>query len=162
MARYEADREDILSEAVALVERIELQVTGEADHVVIGFRRNDAGSFYFGASPVYQFNGLKELRRSYRDGFLYKAIQGHLVRMYRRRTETETALMSSDVSAADEMQFLEEMRARIKGLGQKLEDGQFQIVGQVPPGADIVARVIRWIKTLATPAFVARTPRVRV
>ena len=49
MAKEERDREDIFREATALVERVELSgIVGQAEPVVIGFRRNGCGSIYFG------------------------------------------------------------------------------------------------------------------
>ena len=70
MARDESDREDLLREATALVERIELAPADAADdeHIVAGFRRDGALSIYFGADPVYHFNSAGELRRAYCDG----------------------------------------------------------------------------------------------
>ena len=47
MARQEQEREDLLREAVALVERIEVQTAREQGTVVIGFRRDGAASVYF-------------------------------------------------------------------------------------------------------------------
>ena len=57
MARREQDREDILAEATALVERVELQIAGETDPIVVGFRRNPA-------------TALKSLRRRRADAVL--------------------------------------------------------------------------------------------
>ena len=44
MSRNEADREDLLREATALVNRIELQLEDADESWVVGFRRNDAAS----------------------------------------------------------------------------------------------------------------------
>ena len=54
--RVEADREDLLADAVNLRERIELQVPGMDSPVTNGC--NDLGhwSFYFGAEPMYRFD----------------------------------------------------------------------------------------------------------
>ena len=54
MARLEEDREDILQEATALVERVELEIENLEDPVVVGFRRDSGPAFFFGADPVYQ------------------------------------------------------------------------------------------------------------
>ena len=50
MARHEEDREDLLAEATALVERAELVVEGAAESVVIGFRRDGCASIYCGCN----------------------------------------------------------------------------------------------------------------
>src|SRR5262245_23531542 len=102
MARQESAREDILREATALVERVELQVPNAPEHVVVGFRRNGAASVFFGADPVYQFNEAGELRRAYVGGELYKAERGGLVALCRERGEREVALVRREL-ANDEM-----------------------------------------------------------
>ena len=52
MALHEQDREDLLSEATALVQRVELRVEGFAEPVIVGFRRGGEASVFFGADPV--------------------------------------------------------------------------------------------------------------
>src|SRR5687768_8047260 len=106
MSRTESDREDLLREATALVERAELQVAGLGEPIVVGFRRDGAASFFFGADPVYQFNAAGELRRAYVGGLLYKAEQGELVALRRERTPAETALVRHDLSAAESTDLL--------------------------------------------------------
>ncbi len=80
MARDEQDREDLLREATALVERVELAPTDNeaGEHIVIGFRAGGAASVYFGGDTAYHFNSDGELRRAYADGLLYKADIGRL------------------------------------------------------------------------------------
>jgi len=73
MAREEEPREDLLREATALVERVELQIEGFAETIVAGFRRDGAASFYFGQDFVFQFNTANQLRRGYVEGRLFKA-----------------------------------------------------------------------------------------
>src|SRR3954447_14030342 len=104
MARHESDREDLLREATALVERVELKVAGFEEPIVVGFRRNGSASFYFGAESVYQFNTARELRRAYIDGVLYKAEQGRLVSLTRERGENAVSMFRvelDDNEAAD-------------------------------------------------------------
>ena len=90
MARDQSSREDLLREATALVERIELRIAGPMsvkhdrdDHVVVGFRANGSASFFFGEDPVYQFNSAGQLRRAYCGGLLIKAAHGRLVSLQR-------------------------------------------------------------------------------
>ena len=82
MAREEADREDLLGDATAFVERIEWRLpsgdpTAQSDPpgqiVFAGFRADDAVSFYFDADPVYHFNAAGQLRRAFCQGLLLKA-----------------------------------------------------------------------------------------
>ncbi|HEX3599001.1 MAG TPA: hypothetical protein VHU84_02590, partial [Lacipirellulaceae bacterium] len=77
MSREESQREDLIREATALVERIEISfdasVSNDPDspqQVIIGFRANGALSIFFGEDPVYQFNSAGDLRRAYWNGQL--------------------------------------------------------------------------------------------
>ncbi len=155
MARLEHDREDLLAEATALVERIELQVASEAEPVVVGFRSNGAASVYFGADPAYHFNADRQLRRAFAVGLLYKAEQGRLVSLERERSEQATSLLRRELNEDAQADFLLTMRKRIEGLGVLLAAGQFTVVGQVPEGAAIIDRVKGELATLATAAVAA-------
>src|SRR5437588_282047 len=88
MARETTDREDLLREATALVERAELAVADWPEPVVIGFRRDGAASIYFGGDPVYQFNARGELRRAFVADRLFKAEHGILAALDRQRSAT--------------------------------------------------------------------------
>src|SRR3954453_924358 len=99
MARTESDREDLLREATALVERVELQVDGLEQPIVVGFRRDGSASFFFGAEAVYQFNSAGEFRRGYIDGLLYKAERGSVIALERERSETAVNLRRIELSA---------------------------------------------------------------
>src|SRR5690349_3711217 len=92
MVRQESDHEDLLREATALVERVELHVPGFEQPIVVGFRRDGCASFFFGAEAVYQFNSAGELRRGYIDGLLYKADCRRLIGLKRERTEAAVEL----------------------------------------------------------------------
>lgn len=154
MARDETDREDLLREATALVERIELCATGSAsafagaaqtEHIVAGFRRDGALSIFFGADPVYQFNAAGELRRAYCDGLLYKAERGRLISLERGRTSKEVQLLRRELSHEQQQTFLARMGERVHELMSELNSGALRIVGQVPDGADVLGRVRNWL-----------------
>jgi hypothetical protein len=72
MARDETKREDLLAEATALVERIQI-VSQSAGTITAGFRANGALSLFFDEDPAYHFNSAGELRRAYCAGLLIKA-----------------------------------------------------------------------------------------
>src|SRR4051812_13576909 len=118
MAREESSREDLLREATALVERIELipdssgELTGT--RIVAGFRRDGALSIFFGDDTVYQFNAASELRRAYCDGKLFKAARGRLAALKRVRTEHELQLVRHDLSETEQATFLAEMANRLR------------------------------------------------
>lgn len=155
MARYESDREDLLREATGLVERVELQVDGFHEPIVVGFRRSGCGSIYFGPDPVVQFNSRDELRRGFRDGRLLKAEQGRLIELTRERTDEATFLVRRDLSGQEQQTTLEALSAEVVRLSAALQANQFHLVGQVPQEADVVGRVRRWLGKLARPWRVA-------
>ncbi len=94
MDRQQSDREDLLAEATALVERIELVLPGYAEPIVAGFRASDCASLFFGTDPVYQFNSQRQLRRAFVDGLLYKAECGRLVSLTRTQNVLAVELIT--------------------------------------------------------------------
>jgi hypothetical protein len=161
MSRSESDREDLLREATALVERAELRVSGELEPIVAGFRRGGSASFYFGADPVYQFNSAGELRRAYVAGRLLKAEQGQLVALVRERTAGSVALIRSELSPGQQDELLREARCRLQSLATALAAGEFQLLGQVPAEGNVVARLGKWLQERQGEIAVARLPNVR-
>jgi hypothetical protein len=155
MARDELNREDLLREATALVERIELLPhsagaaqslnLAEGEPIVVGFRADGALSAFFGSDPVYQFNAGGELRRAYVGGLLFKAAQGRLISLNRVRTASEVQLVRHALSSSEESQFVETMAERLQKLETVLAGRDFTVAGQVPPDADILGRVRMWL-----------------
>ncbi len=162
MAREPSDREDLLRDATALVERIELAPPGaaEADHVVVGFRAEGAVGFFFGSEPVYQFNTADRLRRAYCDDRLVKAVRGRLVALRRTSQPGEVQLLRRQLTDDEQDAFLARMRGELAALATGLDDGSCRIVGQVPDGADVLARVRAWLAAHAE-FQVATTPHVQ-
>jgi hypothetical protein len=153
MAREESEREDLLREATALVERIELAPSGTASQpngasvdqpIVVGFRRDGALSIFFGSDPVYQFNAAGELRRAYLDGRLLKAVGGELASLDRVRTQRETQLIRHDLTQAERAVFEATMRADLERFAGAIRANAFDIVGQVPTEVDVLSRVKDW------------------
>lgn len=161
MARYEADREDVLREATALVERAELTIPQLAESVVVGFRRSGLVSFFFGADPVYQFNSACELRRAFVGGQLVKAERGVLVALERRRSAGEVQLVSRHLDEAQTASLLQEMVRRLFLLQSALCDQSFSLLGQVPDKGDVLARISTWLDALPTPVQIAQMPHAR-
>ncbi len=159
MARQESDREDLLAEAKALVERAGLRIAGRDDDVVVGFRRDSSASFYFGADRVYHFNSQAQLRRAFVDGLLFKADKGQLVSLRRERHERVVELVRRVLDPAATQSFLADVRRHLEALGDALAAGSFNVVGQIPEQADIVGRVRRWLHALAAGLEIARSPR---
>lgn len=164
MAREESDREDLLREATALVERVELQLTGEAaalpQPVVAGFRADGCASFYFGADPAYHFNTDRQLRRAYCRGQLFKANDGTLVAMRRVRTEGQVQLQSRVLNTDQQEDFCRDLLTHCDQLLATLRDGNYQIEGQVPNEGSVVKRVKEWLTRLDT-VQIAPVPNAR-
>jgi hypothetical protein len=149
MARDESNREDLLREATALVERIELIPNGATidGHIVAGFRRNGALSVFVGEDPVYQFNAEGELRRAYSEGKLLKADRGRLAALQRVRTQNEVQLIRHELDETDANQFLAQMTDHLQAFAALINTNAFDVVGHVPPDADILGRLRRWFAT---------------
>ncbi|MBS0211305.1 MAG: hypothetical protein JSS27_20355 [Planctomycetes bacterium] len=157
MACDEQDREDLLGEARALVERIELQLP-DGQPVFAGFRRDGGPSVYFGAAPVYQFNSELELRRAFVTDRLYKAEQGRLVQLTRERHATEVQLIRHELSSAETQVLLTELTARLQELAKTIADKQVVIIGQVPMDKDVLTRVANWLANQPLPPQIASSP----
>jgi hypothetical protein len=161
MARHESDREDILREATALVQRAELTVAGCGEPVVVGFRREGAASVFFGADPVYQFNTANELRRAYLDGLLYKAERGKLIELRRERSEREVALVRRELSGPETADLLSKMQQHLNDLRAALAAGQVRLIAQVPENGQVVANINEWLTSLPAEMAVASAANVR-
>ena len=139
--RVEADREDLLAEAVNLRERIELRVPGSEDAVTIGC--NDLGhwSFYFGAEPMYRFDAAGRLRRAVRDGKLYRTQGSSLAELTRVRLEHETQLQRRDLTPSEVGTFLAVVRSHLQQLHHEYTADRCQILRQVGENADFSDRL---------------------
>ncbi len=160
MARNEADREDLLAEAAALVERVELNSRELDDHVVAGFRTNGAVSLYFGQDRAYQFNTRHELRRAFVNGVLYKAERGRLVSLRRQRTENEVSLLRNELGTTAASAFIAQMEHHLRALRQTIECGRYHEIGRVPAEANVVGRLADWLANVEARITVASSPRV--
>lgn len=161
MARQESDREDLLREATALVERAEFTFPDEAEPVVAGFRRDGSFSVYFGGDPVVQFNSARQLRRGFFAGRLLKADKGKLVWLTRERTATESILHARELTPDESANLLTHAAELIDRLCSHLRVGAFTLVGQVPADGDIVARILAWRTELPVPLQIASAPNAR-
>ncbi len=156
MSRNESDREDLLREATALVERAELTMAGFGEPAVVGFRRDGSLSVFFGGEEVYQFNAAGELRRAYCGGLLYKAERGGLVSLRRERGDAEVVLLRTELNGQQTTDFLSTARERLNALAEALGSRSFSVIGQVPADADVVSRVQGWLDALPAEIPVAR------
>ncbi len=159
--RLEVDREDLLAEATALVDRIELAVEGFAEPVVVGFRRQGAASIYYGADPAYHFNAAGELRRAYCDGLLYKADKGRLAAMNRQRTDSAVELVRHDLNDHEQQAFGERLAVNLRNLREALDAGRFIVRGEIPQGGNVLAKARHWLAEIPSPPAIAQRPNVQ-
>jgi hypothetical protein len=160
LAREEQDREDLLAEAVALVERVEIELPDSGGRVIAGFRRDGCGSVYFDADPAYHFNSRHELRRAFAGGRLFKAQRGCLVALQRVRTASEVQLVRHELSDAETTEFLRELAWRLQSLEASLRAGAFRLLGQVPESANVIGRCLAWLPQVGRRAPIAASARV--
>ncbi len=160
MARHEQQREDLLREATALVRRVELSLPWHKENVVVGYRRNEAPSFFFGEDPVYQFNANGELRRAYRDRRLIKAEAGKLASLQRVRNGREVSLVRHDLTSDETDRFIGEMTATLKQFVETLQENDYEIVGQIPSDENVVASIIETTQSILGEIRIADQPNV--
>jgi hypothetical protein len=160
MAHSESDREDLLREATALVERAELRIDGDSEPVTVGFRKDGSLSVYFGSERVYQFNAAGQLRRAFIAGLLYKAEQGRLVALRRQRMPSEVVLQRIELHPAESEALLEDIQQRLQGLHLALHQRNYELLGEVPPQSDVPGRVAAWLAEHPQPISIALRPHV--
>ena len=154
MARREAPREDLIRDAVALVDRIEF-TSPDQPPIVVGFRKDGSVSFYFGEEPVYQFNANGALRRAHVDGII-KAENGHLVRLRKQRCEGQVQLVRQELNDAQQRELLESALARLGALRASIEAEACQASRQVATTqTDVLPQVEDWLARLPDVLVVA-------
>ena len=160
MARKEQAREDILREATALIERIEVELPGYSDPIVVGFRSDGSASVFVGPDPVFQFNSKQELRRAFVAGKLIKAERGQLISLEKHRTAKQVKMLRTKLDAASSVALLSDAAEHLQVLGEHLRDGTCEVRRQVPDSVDVASRVRDWLDCISTPITVAARPHV--
>lgn len=160
MAREEHDREDLLAEARALTERVEIRPSAAGAAVVIGFRRDGCASVFFDSDPAYHFNKANELRRAFVSGKLLKAENRALAALTRERTTSEVQLVRHDLTADETRTLLTDLERRLRELHAAITAGGYTLVGQVPEQANVLQRASDWLDGFSDPIRIAATPRV--
>jgi hypothetical protein len=138
MARNEADREDLIREAVALTERVELFVPGFEDLITIGFRSNRAMSIFVGQDPVYQFDPSGRLRRAFVDGFLFRSQHSGLARLERVRNESNVQLLRYDLSSSECSAFQKAMKETFHRILVQLQEKAVRVERCMPETAELL------------------------
>ena len=154
MARQESDREDLIREATALVERIEIRQPGNSFETVIGFKRTGGLSIYFGADPVYQFDSTGAFRRGYLNGCLLRTQGTTIAELTRQRTETESHLLRRDMESGELAQVRENALAQLRRLARQLEAGEPEVLRSVTDDEDrLVLQIAQFVNTVISEDF---------
>lgn len=132
MARNEADREDLFAEAVTLVRRWEGTMPACSVPLLVGFKERGDVSFYFGPDQVYHCDAEGRFRRAFVQGFLYRSQGDRLVRMRRHRSDTETALLRTELTDDEAVSFRSDMVASLAALRQSLQEHRVTTLRQRP------------------------------
>ncbi|HRA87089.1 MAG TPA: hypothetical protein PK992_03445 [Planctomycetaceae bacterium] len=141
MALFEQDREDLMREAVALPQRVELQVQGMETLVTVGFRTSSAMSVFIGQDPVYQFDPQGRLRRAFVDGVLFRSQHATLAMLKRERTETQTLLLRTDLTEDGLHEFRTTMLQKLGSLERTLKVGDYSVIRCVPEAESHVPQI---------------------
>lgn len=161
MAQHEHDREDLLRDAVAMVDRIAWQSADQGE-VFFGRRKNGAVSIYFDQDPVYHFTSDRQLRRAFATGRLLKAEGGRLIEMHRQRPPGEVVLASRELDDQATAAFMREMDDRLRWLLTNLGNRQLPVVGQVTTRADFETECRDWLQaTVGTEVRIAESPHTK-
>jgi hypothetical protein len=152
MPRHFAHSEDLMQEAVALVERVELRLPRSTDTVVAGFRHDGRFSLYIGDDPYYQFDPQGRLRRALVGNRMFRTQGSGLAALTRERKSETTELVRRDLDPAQFAQFLRVMLDEIGVLRQALASGNFQIVRQVPADTPILGCLVEALDAILNAA----------
>jgi hypothetical protein len=158
MALEESDREDLLREATALVERAELTLPGKDEPWIVGFRRDGCGSLYAGQNTALHFNSAHELRRAYWQAQLIKAERGSLFVVERIRAAGRVTLKSTPLAHGELATFQRTVAKTLAELLTALESHTARWVGQVPADADLAPRIQHWLNQVGSGDRIARAP----
>lgn len=157
MNRNESDKEDLIKDASAMVDRAEFSIVSidnQPSIVTAGFRKDDSLSLYFDQDPFYQFDGSGLLRRAYESGYLYRSQGVTLARLNRTRTSQQTTLNRNDLDSSELFQFRIRMTAHLKGFCQQLQAGTADRLRSVTDKSNfdsILGNTVTGILNLDTP-----------
>jgi len=149
MAREEHAREDLMAEATGLLPRLELQVPGEDQPVVAGWKPNGWLSVYFGESPVYHFDASGGLRRAYRDGRLFRVEGPQVVALDRQRSAEASQLLRQPLAPEAQSDLLNELRQRLTGLARAVAAGEVTVLREVSDTCHATEQLLAAVRSAA-------------
>ncbi|MAT15033.1 MAG: hypothetical protein CMJ46_07160 [Planctomyces sp.] len=147
MALEESDREDLMREATALKERMEIQFPSESEPFVFGYRKQGELSCFLGQDPVYHFDPDLQLKRAFIDGLLYRTQGTTLAQLTRVRTtnpETDrirTELQRHDLTTEELETFRQTVLQRLINLKEQIQSGSYTVLRRVPEDVNFLPRL---------------------
>lgn len=148
MAKDAHDREDLLRDATGYVQRVELRVEGVKPEIFCGFREQGAFSLYWGQDEVFQFNADWALRRGYWQSRMIASYLHQLHWLNRDATEARAKLSREAFSNDQQAEFGQNLATRLRLLKRAIDEGTYEVLGQVPPDEQIIARLRGWLGRL--------------
>jgi len=150
LARIEADREDLMQEATALVPRVELRLPGIKETIVVGYRADGRVCLYFNADCYYQFDTQGGLRRASVCERLYRTQGTKLAELTRERLDSSIELRRRDLADEELARFFETIRSQAVQLCEAIDSGAAVVVRQLPPDEPILSRLVQSLRTILT------------
>lgn len=160
MARREAEREDLMREAVALVSRLALG-DDQGNEIVIGFRRDGSGSIYVNQDPAWHFNRRGEFRRGYQQGILIKAEGKRLYRLRRVRELHQVVLLNEEMTPAEQNDWVADVVRQARHLLDRWKEGTLRVVRAIPDEQTVIEQAYRFLEYVSKGFPVADSPSVR-
>lgn len=161
VAREPQQREDLMRDAHALVERAEIVWHPDEPPLIAGKRRAGAVSLFFGEDPVYHFTSEGKLRRAYVAGLLYKAEGGRLFEIERVRVPGAVEMRSRPLTATEEAHFLGAMTVKLRQALDAFDRGAHAVVAQYPAEGTVARSLFQFVRQrLAGPTIIAQSPHV--
>ena len=157
MAKQTEDREDLMRDATAYVQRIEFQ-WNDKQTIFVGFRQGGEPSFYFGQAFVLQFNAKGELRRAFwRDRLL--ASYQHQVH-WLQKGDGRVRLQRTPLNDAEALEFLASAEQHLAELRGNLAEERLSVLAELADGQDLGAEISGWLQQHASPLKLALHPGI--
>ena len=161
MARDEDSREDLLREATALVQRVELQVEGFAEPIVAGFRRDGAASFYFGQRCFISIQHRRPTPPRLSRRPTVQSRSRPIGAIDAPRTADEVDLLRHECKADEEREFLAIDGPKTIRVATSVWSRVLSVLGQIPPDGNVAGRVGDWLSIQADPIPLACSPHAK-
>lgn len=148
MARTESDKEDLIRDATALVERAELVCDHDETLITIGFFRDGRCTVYLNQDPFYQFDSEGRLRRAYENGLLYRSQTDTLSSMVRERSSDadgnpqSVTLSRRDLDASELHEFLTRMHGYLRPLRDHIAASRYTVRRAVTADGDLPGQTL--------------------